>query len=31
LKEKAKEEVDVTKAKYDAIKEADDDYLSALE
>lgn len=31
LKEKAKEEVDITKDKYEALKEADSDYINALE
>ena len=31
LKEKAQEEIDVTKEKYDALEEADNDYLDALQ
>ena len=31
LKEKAKEEIDVTKEKYDALEEADNNYLDALQ
>ena len=31
LKESAQEEVDITKNKYDALKEADSDYINALE